>query len=181
MLPLIVEMRQQALETLVRDDWCVELAVRGMNGLVFRASHADGRDYAVKVTRRDHRHRAQREFTALTLLQESGITARPIAVHPDVPDLPDSSVIVTEWIDANPYESPDSLTGHVRIQQIRDENLAALCNQGGATRRLRWRTWRPSPVLAAIWARMIFGRRRANMANDCTTPPCPNVRGSIGS
>lgn len=117
MLSLIVEMRQHALETLVRDDWCVELAARGMNGLVFRATHADGRDYAVKVTRRDHRQRAQREFTALTLMQDSGITARPIAVHPDVPDLPDSSVIVSEWIDANPYKPPDSLTGHLRIQQ----------------------------------------------------------------
>lgn len=116
MLPLIIEMRQHALETLVRDDWHVELAARGMNGLVFRATHADGRDYAVKVTRRDARQRAQREFTALTLLQESGMTPRPIAVYSDVPDLPDSSITVTQWIVASPYQPPDVLTGHARIQ-----------------------------------------------------------------
>lgn len=116
MLPLIIEMRHHSLETMLREDWHIQLAARGMNGLVFHATHADGRDYAVKVTRRDPRQRAIREFTALTTLHRTGIAPRPIACHPEIPDLPDSSITVTEWLDAMPFDPPDTLTGHRRIQ-----------------------------------------------------------------
>ena len=82
--------------------WTLTRVFGGMNGMTFRAENADlsGTPYAIKVRKRDGRNRAQREFSALQLLNQLGksIAPKPISLHIGENDI-SGDIVVTDWIE----------------------------------------------------------------------------------
>lgn len=102
----------------VAHEWCgwqIRPVVSG-NNLLFRATR-DGADLAIKLLIRDERNRAQREFSALTLLESLG---SPVAPRPIFLDL-DSyrhAVLAQTWVDGQMLQSaPDDDSTWLRILQ----------------------------------------------------------------
>lgn len=116
-IELIAQMRRDELTATEAGGWQITQAAHGMNGVVYRAQHDDGRDHAVKVTLRDPiRDRAGREFAALTALQHTGVTPAPVALYRDPPELPEESVVVAQWINGERLNDQDRLNAHRQIQ-----------------------------------------------------------------
>jgi hypothetical protein len=65
-------------------DWVVVAVHGGWNGLVYHATGPSG-DLAIKLTPRDDRQRAEREYQALLAMQEAGLSVAPypVLVLPD--------------------------------------------------------------------------------------------------
>ncbi len=78
-----------------------------MNGLVFRARHADGYDLALKISKRDERDRAGREYDSTKALHESGrdIASRPFHLERDSADFP-GDVVISEWLPGQALDRP---------------------------------------------------------------------------
>jgi aminoglycoside phosphotransferase (APT) family kinase protein len=74
------------------------------NNLLFRATR-DGHDWAVKFMIRDQRNRAQREFSALTLIDSLGTPVGPRPLHIDQDSYP-QAVVVQTWVDGTALSSP---------------------------------------------------------------------------
>jgi aminoglycoside phosphotransferase (APT) family kinase protein len=84
--------------------WRIERIAGGMNNLVYRATAA-GADLAIKLTRRDARDRAGREYAALQLLADLGVdlAPRPVLLARDRYTQP---VIVQQWLDGVVHAAP---------------------------------------------------------------------------
>lgn len=82
-------------------NWRLTKIYGGMNGLTYRVDDAHLPDHplAVKLRKRDERHRAQREFSALQALQSlpTPVAPKPISLHLNKDDLP-GDVVVAGWI-----------------------------------------------------------------------------------
>jgi aminoglycoside phosphotransferase (APT) family kinase protein len=95
--------------------WQIRPIISG-NNLLFRATR-DGADLAIKLLIRDERNRAQREFSALTLLESLG---SPVAPRPIFLDL-DSyrhAVLAQTWVDGHMLQSaPDDDSTWLHILQ----------------------------------------------------------------
>ena len=85
-------------------NWRVTPVNGGANNLLYRATSEDV-DVAVKVTLRDERNRAEREFLALTALQqlELRLAPAPVWLEQERYDYP---VVVQEWLTGEVMRAP---------------------------------------------------------------------------
>ena len=85
-------------------NWRVTPVNSGANNLLYRATSEDV-DVAVKVTLRDERNRAEREFLALTALQqlELRLAPAPVWLEQERYDYP---VVVQEWLTGEVMRAP---------------------------------------------------------------------------
>ncbi|MBZ0302736.1 MAG: aminoglycoside phosphotransferase family protein [Anaerolineae bacterium] len=77
-------------------DWSIRPVRGGMNSLLYRITGPAG-DFAVKLSIRDDRSRALREYRALRFLREQGLSIAPEAVFLDTDTYP-QQVIVQTWL-----------------------------------------------------------------------------------
>ena len=77
-------------------NWRVTPVNGGANNLLYRATSAEA-DVAVKFTLRDARNRAEREFLALTALQQRGLRLAPVPLWLG-PNRYAQPVVVQEWL-----------------------------------------------------------------------------------
>src|SRR5262245_13542908 len=94
-------------------EWRIRPIASG-NNLFFRASRA-GDNWAVKFMIRDQRNRAQREFSALSLLNDLGLPIGPRPVYVDHDNYP-HAVVVQTWVDGTALQLPptdDSTWSHI--------------------------------------------------------------------
>ena len=87
-------------------EWTIELAARGMNGIVYRA-RAGNDDLAAKVSRLDDRDRAGREVDALEVMQALGYGRLPrlVEVIREVENMP-VAVVLMGWREGEPLAAP---------------------------------------------------------------------------
>src|SRR5262245_16109768 len=83
--------------------WDIRPIASGNNRL-FRATR-DDYDWAIKFMIRDPRNRAQREFSALTLIDRLGTQVGPRPLYLDQ-DRYQQAVVVQTWIDGTALNSP---------------------------------------------------------------------------
>ncbi len=88
------------------DGWRIERANQGANGLIYRAQ-SDQHDLAIKISARDARDRAGREFGALRALQRAGlaISAEPLYLGRNHPGLPGDAVMMA-WLPGAALSEP---------------------------------------------------------------------------
>jgi thiamine kinase-like enzyme len=111
LLDSIALIYQQEAETLDVDGWKLSRIGGGMNGLVYRAERENGRPLAVKICQRDERHRARREYAAMTAMNAAGLDICPQQIYfaPEPAGLPGEAVI-SEWMEGRvleAYPAPD--------------------------------------------------------------------------
>ncbi len=97
LLAEIARAYREEANSLTTDGWHISRAAKGMNGIVYRAQHDDGRDWAVKISKRDERDRSGREFNALKALHRLNVAPLPIELVREPADLP-GDVVITEWL-----------------------------------------------------------------------------------
>ena len=88
-------------------DWKINRLEGGANNRLFRARHSLG-DFVIKFTIRDDRNRAEREFQALSALEEAGLQIAPIPLLLDR-DRFDQPVMVQTWIEGEGLIQPPVL------------------------------------------------------------------------
>jgi aminoglycoside phosphotransferase (APT) family kinase protein len=77
-------------------DWVIVAVHGGWNGLIYHATGPSG-DLAIKLTPRDDRQRAEREYQALLAMQEAGLSVAPYPVLV-IPDHHKLAVVVQSWL-----------------------------------------------------------------------------------
>ncbi len=82
--------------------WQIRPIISG-NNLLFRATR-DHADLAIKLMIRDDRNRAQREFSALTLLESLGSPVAPRPIFLDL-DSYKHAVVAQTWVDGDMLQS----------------------------------------------------------------------------
>lgn len=85
-------------------DWRVAPISGGANNLIYRAMSTSA-DIAVKFTLRDEKGRAEREFVALTALQELGLHLAPAPIWLE-PDRYPHPVVVQTWLEGEVMTIP---------------------------------------------------------------------------
>lgn len=88
--------------------WTLTRAAGGYNGVVFHAHSQKSRqrDLAVKITQRDIRTRAEREYAATGALSSVGhgeVCPQPLCLLHDMPELP-GEIVISEWLSGEPME-----------------------------------------------------------------------------
>ncbi len=85
---------------------CIQRVRGGANNAMFRV-RVDGEKYACKLFVADERHRAQREYSALRLLEREGldIAPQPILIDESCTVLP-LPVVAYRWINGRALASP---------------------------------------------------------------------------
>jgi aminoglycoside phosphotransferase (APT) family kinase protein len=78
-------------------EWQIKPVRGGMNSLLYHVTSPNG-DYAVKLSVRDERNRAGREFRALQFLRQVGLSIAPEPVFLDT-DIYPQQVFVQSWLD----------------------------------------------------------------------------------
>lgn len=98
-LEMAGEAYQRKIESFGANGWHLTRAPKGMNGIVYHAQHADGYDLAIKISKRDTRDRAGREYAATKALRESGhdICPRPLHLEREPAHLP-GDVVISGWL-----------------------------------------------------------------------------------
>jgi hypothetical protein len=87
--------------------WRFGRVAGGMNTIVYRLG--DGKsDLAIKVTRRDARDRAGREYSTLRFLEQLGLSLAPRAVFLDRERFP-QPVVVQQWVDGDVRLTPPEI------------------------------------------------------------------------
>ena len=86
-------------------DWQIDPVSGGHNNRLLRASHAELGTFAIKITLRDERNRARREFQTLELLQNAGVNIAPKPLFLDEESYP-LPVVVQSWIDGAVCTAP---------------------------------------------------------------------------
>lgn len=84
--------------------WSVTPIKGGVNNLIYRAT-STSTDLAVKFTLRDARGRAQREYQALTALQQRGLHLAPTPIWLETDRYP-HPVVVQEWLEGEVMTIP---------------------------------------------------------------------------
>lgn len=133
--------RQQA-DSLQYLNWRLERVYGGMNGMVYRLhdERSPGSMMVAKLRKRDPRHRALREFSALHALKDlpDRVAPDPVALYTDLPGLP-GDVVVSSWVDGEVLndlsEAPRALWEDILVSFVRCHSL---CPSGS------------SPILDAV-------------------------------
>ena len=84
--------------------WTIRRVAGGMNSLIYRATGPGG-DLAVKLTARDSRHRAAREYAALLALERAGLELAPRPVWLDEMRYR-QPVVVQSWLEGEVSAAP---------------------------------------------------------------------------
>jgi len=121
--------RQLSYDTSIWGNWQIQPVPSGNNRL-FRATSPDY-DVVVKFLIRDDRHRAEREWSALTLLQSLNMPLGPRPVYCDRDRLP-YAVVVQTWLDGQTISAPSLdpatwlqiLQAYARLHQISPTDIA---------------------------------------------------------
>jgi aminoglycoside phosphotransferase (APT) family kinase protein len=85
-------------------EWQIKPVRGGMNSLLYHVTSPDG-DYAVKLSVRDERNRAGREFRALQFLKQAGLSIAPEPVFLDLDTYP-QQVFVQTWLGGKVNAAP---------------------------------------------------------------------------
>ncbi|NDJ54879.1 MAG: aminoglycoside phosphotransferase family protein [Chloroflexi bacterium] len=98
LLNLISELIESEEEGMGAEGWMIERVALSANGLIYRAA-SSSETLGIKISRRDDRDRAGREYATMTALRAAGetISARPVQLVRNHPTLPGDALIY-EWI-----------------------------------------------------------------------------------
>lgn len=117
LLTQIAHAYQNQQDEIAASGWHITRVTNGMNGIVYHAQADDGRDFAVKISKRDDRDRAGREFKALTALRELDVAPQPIALVHEPQDLP-GDVTISTWLQGTMLENHPPPEAKARWQML---------------------------------------------------------------
>ena len=83
---------------------------QGMNGIIYRVTLLSDKniELAVKLCKVDERDRAGREYAATAALIQAGhaISAEPLHIEYDIPELPDLTMLISTWLPGKTLNAP---------------------------------------------------------------------------
>lgn len=104
LIPLLAQAHQQQRPA-TSDGWGVYAVTQGMNGIIYKAEsdHTGQPALALKISQRDERQRAYREYEAMSALWQVGISdvcPQPLALYTqdDLPPSVPGDVVVMTWV-----------------------------------------------------------------------------------